>query len=869
LAVTGDFYPATQPVSGSISVSNLPATQPVSGSVSVSNFPATQPVSGSVSVSNASLAVTGDFYPATQPVSGSISVSNFPATQPVSGSVSVSNFPATQPVSGSVSVSNASLAVTGDFYPATQPVSGSISVSNLPATQPVSGSVSVSNFPATQPVSGSVSVSNASLAVTGDFYPATQPVSGSISVSNFPATQPISGSVSITGTPAVTTTIDNATSSIQIYGIYGTNNTKTAIKTDVDGKLEVVGEFSSVIDAATSSILMVGDDYSGDDPAVQNPLYVDANGFIATNTVTATHQHIVYGYDEIASTLTFGSGASNWSKVNPVSSDENGWYTTYVSGVSSLLWYNNGPYGNNQPSYNYQTEFAFNKLNLWFMILKLYRPLTGTAGSPIMPTIQVYSKPTGTNDYIAGVCHSLWEYTMTAGQALNYGESIVIYSGQVNKIKLNNPENRRIVYTNTGGGGDRGNNEVINHIGFVYNTPNVYQTLVIEAGVFVNQVGLINYYFSNGNESKADIATIDMKTATDTINTNVATINTTASAINTKLTGMTYATNRLQTVSTITDAGGDVATISTPYQVTGTSSIRGLDTQAIGVAYDPYNNAYDNLSMTNSLNPAPSNLYKALDVYARNPATVVDKTLFGAASGSYSGINMYPIQPKVKQLVMSGTTSTANGLLGGVGSTQTISNVNWGITQPKTFYISMAAGGAQRTFYYDYVDTNGNERTMGYTIPTPITNWYALPLQTGYTEQMVGINSVRVSGSLTTADTYYISNTQSTANTVCSGTYGKTYNAVITIPNNAIGVVTNFAIYNGVASNFNLWKYDNQSGARKNIYYYNTPFATNHIASGYEGSLGGILQPGEAVLGGNENANTMVAFGNVLIKYLS
>jgi hypothetical protein len=36
---------------------------------------------------------------ATQPVSGTVAVSNFPATQPVSGSVSVSNFPATQPIS--------------------------------------------------------------------------------------------------------------------------------------------------------------------------------------------------------------------------------------------------------------------------------------------------------------------------------------------------------------------------------------------------------------------------------------------------------------------------------------------------------------------------------------------------------------------------------------------------------------------------------------------------------------------------------------------------------------------------------------------------------------------------------------------------
>lgn len=55
----------TQPVSGSVSVSNFPATQPVSGSVSVSNFPATQPVSGTVTAN----------------ISGSISNTSFEATQ--------------------------------------------------------------------------------------------------------------------------------------------------------------------------------------------------------------------------------------------------------------------------------------------------------------------------------------------------------------------------------------------------------------------------------------------------------------------------------------------------------------------------------------------------------------------------------------------------------------------------------------------------------------------------------------------------------------------------------------------------------------------------------------------------------------------
>lgn len=56
--------------------------------------------------------VSGTFWQATQPISGSVTVSNFPGTQPVSGTVAVSNFPATQPVSGTVSVGNLSTLAT-------------------------------------------------------------------------------------------------------------------------------------------------------------------------------------------------------------------------------------------------------------------------------------------------------------------------------------------------------------------------------------------------------------------------------------------------------------------------------------------------------------------------------------------------------------------------------------------------------------------------------------------------------------------------------------------------------------------------------------------------------------------------------------
>lgn len=122
--------------------------QSISGSVAISNFPSSQ-------------AVTGAFYPATQPVSlasqplptGASTEATLAAIKARTDNLDVAlstragAFPAIQPVSGTVGINN---------FPATQPISGSVGVNNFPATQPVSGTVGVNNFPATQPISGTV-----------------------------------------------------------------------------------------------------------------------------------------------------------------------------------------------------------------------------------------------------------------------------------------------------------------------------------------------------------------------------------------------------------------------------------------------------------------------------------------------------------------------------------------------------------------------------------------------------------------------------------------------------------------------------------------------------------------------------------------
>ena len=169
--------------------------------------------------------VTGTFFQATQPVSGSVSVSNFPATQPVSGTVSVSGTVATTqstspwvvdgnlthnnaaPIADNIGVLPAVASSTAPIYNAGDQVLLSTDLAgNLrtTATATVSGSVTANQgTPNTAANSWPVEMTDGTNILGTSSHPVrvdptgttTQPVSGTVSVSNFPATQPVSGTV--------------------------------------------------------------------------------------------------------------------------------------------------------------------------------------------------------------------------------------------------------------------------------------------------------------------------------------------------------------------------------------------------------------------------------------------------------------------------------------------------------------------------------------------------------------------------------------------------------------------------------------------------------------------------------------------------
>jgi hypothetical protein len=139
--VSGTFYQATQPVSGSV-------TATISGTPTVT-------------VGNTSIPVTGTFYQATQPVSGTVTANVQGGN---STAVKVDGSAVTQPVSGTVSVSG-TVPVSGTFYQDTQPVS----VASLPSLASGTNAIGTVN-PDISPATGSLSSGSNTYTVTTTNY---------------------------------------------------------------------------------------------------------------------------------------------------------------------------------------------------------------------------------------------------------------------------------------------------------------------------------------------------------------------------------------------------------------------------------------------------------------------------------------------------------------------------------------------------------------------------------------------------------------------------------------------------------------------------------------------------------------------------
>lgn len=239
-----------------VQVLNFPATQPVSGSVSVSNFPATQPISAASlplptgaateakqDTGNSSLSsIDGKFTTLNAKDFATSSKQDTQITRETTIATNTTNLNNTivaeggaQPTHGLVVMGHTGAGVARHIrVDANGILSANIISSALPTGAATEATLSSLN----SKVPGSLTVTSTRLLVDGSGV--TQPVSGSVSITNLPASQTVDGTVAVSNLPAALGQTTMAAS------------TSVTIASD-QGAIPISGTISAVTGALTAS----------------------------------------------------------------------------------------------------------------------------------------------------------------------------------------------------------------------------------------------------------------------------------------------------------------------------------------------------------------------------------------------------------------------------------------------------------------------------------------------------------------------------------------------------------------------------------------------------------------------------------------
>jgi len=316
-------FPSTQTVDGTVAIdaTSLAALETITVDT-ISNPIIVDTIANPiiVDVINNPVPVTGTFFQATQPISGTVSVNQPVAITDndssitVDGTVAINNFPASQTVDGTIALDGASLAaletitvdtitnpvaVTGTFFQATQPISGTVTVQDGGNILTVDGSVSVSNFPTTQSVSLDSSSRDALENITATVtFPSSQTVDGTIAldaaslaaletttvntITNPVTIQDGGGTITVDGimTPyliGIAQGLVSGTSSINKFGYR--ESIPSSYQTIWDGTADYAY-------AAAGTVLAVADNTSSDNNGTVEVQGLDQNYALITETLT-------------------------------------------------------------------------------------------------------------------------------------------------------------------------------------------------------------------------------------------------------------------------------------------------------------------------------------------------------------------------------------------------------------------------------------------------------------------------------------------------------------------------------------------------------------------------------------------------------
>lgn len=306
-----------------LKVDGSAVTQPISGSVSVSNFPGTQPVSGTVAATQSGTWNINALTSITNPVTVTGTVTANAGT----GTFAVSAASLPLPTGAATAAKQPALGTAGTPSADVLTVQGSTSMTALKVdgsavTQPVSGTVAVNNFPATQPVSGTVTVAQATAAnlnatVTGTVA-ATQ--SGTWNVGTVST---ITNPVTVTGT--VTSNI-GTTNGLALDATLTGGTQKAIARGGAKGSTTAADVTSTNVDANTQAL----------DVSIKGTPSVSVSNFPGTQPVSGTVTVAQATAANLNATVTGTVAATQsgtWnvgtvtSITNPVSAAQSGTWT--------------------------------------------------------------------------------------------------------------------------------------------------------------------------------------------------------------------------------------------------------------------------------------------------------------------------------------------------------------------------------------------------------------------------------------------------------------------------------------------------------------------------------------------------------------
>ncbi len=264
----------------------------------------------------------------------------------------------------------------------------------------------------------------------------------------------------------------------------------------------------------------------------------------------------------------------------------------------------------------------------------------------------------------------------------------------------------------------------------------------------------------------------------------------------------------------------------------------------------------------NSINSTSS----ALNTHITNTATTNNY--------SEAGLNVYQILPKIKSFAMTGLNniSTADILMAGFNSNIGVNAYAWGKANAnKSYWLYTPTGANARTISYNYIDATGNDATG---TATGVVNSY-VALQSN----IVCLNNFTVTGnvSITSTDGLYITlaGSGTTTLSVCSlnGLKYNMNNAIFTVPNNAIAMVTSIDGFLSTASDYyymNVWDALGNRSVPNVAYVYSSGVNNMRTAGGGDyGCIGRILTAGETVAfstGGTTSTSKNV-IANIKVVY--